>query len=101
MPRGETRRRARRNRRQDSDPDEALLVLAIATSLGGVASTAADLRGHANASLLLSAGAPLLYVSAQLGHANSTITLKTYAEWMPKTDARAHSAMLDDTRQVA
>ena len=36
-----------RDRRQDSDPDEALLVVAIATSLGGVAFTAADLRGHA------------------------------------------------------
>jgi integrase len=59
-----------------------------------------DMR-HTYASLLLSAGAPLLYVSAQLGHTNSTITLKTYAQWMPKTDARAHSAMLDDTRKIA
>ena len=36
-----------RDRQPDSDPDEALLVLAIATSLGGQAFTAADLRGHA------------------------------------------------------
>ena len=59
-----------------------------------------DMR-HTYASLLLSAGAPLLYLSAQLGHTNSTITLKTYARWMPKNDAYAHSAMLDDTRKIA
>jgi len=40
-------------------------------------------------------------VSTQLGHTNSTITLKTYARWMPKTDAHAHNAVLDDTRKVA
>lgn len=53
-----------------------------------------DMR-HTYASLLLSANVPILYVSAQLGHSNSVITLRTYADWMPKTDARAHSAALD------
>ena len=52
---------------------------------------------HTYASLLLSANVPLLYVSAQSGHSNANITLKTYAAWMPKTDARAHSALLDTT----
>lgn len=59
-----------------------------------------DMR-HTYASLLLSAGAPLLYVSSQLGHTNSTITLKTYAHWMPKTDAHAHSALLDTEKRIA
>ena len=59
-----------------------------------------DMR-HTYASLLLSAGALLLYVSAQLGHTNSTITLKTYARWMPKTDARAHATLLDSERKSA
>ena len=37
-----------------------------------------DLR-HTYASLLLAAGAPITYVSAQLGHANPTTTLRYYA----------------------
>ena len=41
-----------------------------------------DLR-HTYASLLLSANVPLLYVSQQLGHRQSTMTLKHYARWMP------------------
>jgi len=53
-----------------------------------------DMR-HTYASLLLSAGVPLLYVSAQLGHQNANITLKTYATWMPKAETRAHSVVLD------
>jgi len=34
-------------------------------------------------SLLLTAGAPITYVSAQLGHANPTTTLRYYARWIP------------------
>jgi integrase len=41
-----------------------------------------DLR-HTYASLLLAAGAPITYVSAQLGHANPTTTLRYYAKWIP------------------
>ncbi len=41
-----------------------------------------DLR-HTYASLLLTAGAPITYVSAQLGHANPTTTLRYYARWIP------------------
>ena len=37
-----------------------------------------DLR-HTYASLLLAAGAPITYVSAQLGHANPSTTLRYYA----------------------
>jgi integrase len=41
-----------------------------------------DLR-HTFASLLLAEGAPLTYVSAQLGHRNPTTTLKHYLKWVP------------------
>jgi integrase len=46
-----------------------------------------DLR-HTFASHLLAAGAPITYVSAQLGHASSTTTLKWYAHWMPSGGQR-------------
>jgi len=41
-----------------------------------------DLR-HTFASLLLAEGAPLTYVSAQLGHRTPTTTLKHYLKWVP------------------
>jgi len=43
-----------------------------------------DLR-HTWASHMLSAGADLAYVSAQLGHANPSITLRIYSHWVPGT----------------
>jgi hypothetical protein len=46
-----------------------------------------DLR-HTYASLLLSEGVPLLYVSQQLGHAKPTTTLKYYAKWIPSSNHR-------------
>jgi integrase len=46
-----------------------------------------DLR-HTYASLLLSAGVPLLYVSQQLGHTNPTTTLRYYARWIPTGEQR-------------
>ena len=46
-----------------------------------------DLR-HTFASLLLSAGAPLLYVSQQLGHRKPTTTLRYYRKWIPSGDQR-------------
>jgi len=44
-----------------------------------------DLR-HTFASLLLNAGAPITYVSAQLGHADPAITLRVYSRWLPTAD---------------
>jgi integrase len=41
-----------------------------------------DLR-HTYASLLLQAGAPITYVSHQLGHRDASITLREYAHWLP------------------
>jgi len=46
-----------------------------------------DLR-HTFASLLLAAGAPITYVSAQLGHANPATTLRYYARWVPSRGRR-------------
>jgi integrase len=37
---------------------------------------------HTYASLLLAAGAPITYVSTQLGHATPTTTLRYYAKWI-------------------
>lgn len=52
-----------------------------------------DLR-HTFASLLLSAGVPLLYVAHQLGHSKPTITLKYYARWIPSGNAN-HVGVLE------
>ena len=46
-----------------------------------------DLR-HTFASLLLAAGAPITYVSAQLGHVNPSTTLRYYARWIPSKGQR-------------
>lgn len=58
-----------------------------------------DLR-HTYATHLLTEGAPITYVAAQLGHAKPTTTLMFYAHWLPSGDkgwvdrlARAREAM--------
>src|SRR5262245_40628910 len=55
-----------------------------------------DLR-HTFASLLLSAGEPLLYVSQQLGHAKPTITLQYYARWIPSGHNHRVNVLDSDT----
>ena len=55
-----------------------------------------DLR-HTYASLLLSAGVPLLYVAQQLGHAKPMITLKYYARWIPSGQAHRVNVLDVDT----
>ena len=47
---------------------------------------------HTFASLLLQDGAPITYVSRQLGHKDASITLRVYAHWLP--DA-AHAKLVD------
>src|SRR4029079_15677776 len=45
---------------------------------------------HTFASLLLQHGAPITYVSQQLGHRDAAITLRVYAHWLPSaSDVRA------------
>ena len=36
----------------------------------------------------MAAGAPITYVSAQLGHANPSTTLRHYAKWIPSQGRR-------------
>lgn len=57
-----------------------------------------DLR-HTFATLLLQAGAPITYVSNQLGHADAAITLRVYAHYLP--DASRKDVDLLDTQPVA
>ena len=52
------------------------------------------------ASVLLSRGAPLLWVSKMLGHADATTTLKSYARWMP-SESRGHINLLDQPAALA
>jgi len=47
-----------------------------------------DLR-HTYATLLPQAGAPITYVSHQLGHGDASITLRVYAHWLPDGLQRA------------
>ena len=52
---------------------------------------------HSFASLLLQAGEPITYVSRQLGHKDSAITLKVYAHWLPDTTTRKGVDQLDQS----
>jgi integrase len=56
-----------------------------------------DLR-HTYASLLPAAGAPITYVSAQLGHTNAATTLRCYAKWIPSKGRRS-ADLLDRVRR--
>ncbi len=49
---------------------------------------------HTFATLGLSAGAPLEWISKQLGHADTRVTLRHYARFLPAADSRA-LALLD------
>ncbi len=55
-----------------------------------------DLR-HTFATLLLSRGVPITYVSAQLGHAKPTATLQWYSHWLPAPDSNRFVDGLDGT----
>lgn len=50
---------------------------------------------HTYASMMLSAGEHPMWVARQMGHANATITLKTYARWMPEADQEAGSKAVE------
>jgi hypothetical protein len=50
------------------------------------------------ASLLLQQGAPITYVSQQLGHRDAAITLRVYAHWLPSASDLRAVDRLDDER---
>ena len=52
---------------------------------------------HTFASLLLQDGAPITYVSRQLGHKDPSITLRVYAHWLPDVSRVQLVDTLDDT----
>jgi integrase len=52
---------------------------------------------HTFASLLLQAGEPITYVSRQLGHKDSSITLRVYAHWLPDANERKGVDQLDES----
>jgi hypothetical protein len=56
---------------------------------------------HTLASLLLQDGAPITYVSRQLGHKDASITLRVYARWLPDAAASKAVDLLDDTQPSA
>jgi integrase len=56
---------------------------------------------HTFASLLLQEGAPITYVSRQLGHKDSSITLRVYAHWVPDASTVRAVDLLDDTQPSA
>ena len=51
---------------------------------------------HTFASLLLQDGAPITYVSRQLGHKDASITLRVYAHWLPDPTSEKLVDALDD-----
>ncbi len=56
-----------------------------------------DIR-HTYASLLLAQGAPITYVSSQLGHADSQTTLRIYAHWVVNKNQRESINQLPSLR---
>ena len=48
---------------------------------------------HLHASLLLAQGLPIPAVSQRLGHANSAITMSTYAHYLGRDDTQATEAI--------
>lgn len=48
---------------------------------------------HTYASMMLSAGENPAWVSAQMGHSNLMITLRTYARWIPDSIQRGNKAL--------
>jgi hypothetical protein len=52
---------------------------------------------HSYASHALALGAPITYVSAQLGHSSPAMTLAVYSRWLPRAD-RLWAKRLEETR---
>lgn len=82
-------------RRECADDAERILVKADLHECGPH-----QLR-HAYASLLLKAGAPITYVSHELGHRDSYTTLKNYSHWLPDSMGEKVVDPLNQTQPTA
>jgi integrase len=69
------------------DKDHAAAVFRKLLKLGKVPDYRMYYCRHTYASLLLATGAPITYVSQQLGHSSPSTTLKFYARWIPSEPA--------------
>ena len=54
---------------------------------------------HTFASLLVQDGVPITYVAAQLGHRDSSITLRVYSHWLPDASRAGLVDRLDETTE--
>ena len=91
-------------REQDERPDaedrsdhqsEQLAATSLATrprQLRHARRTLYEMR-HTFATLALAAGAPIEWISKQMGHTSIRTTLKYYARFLPAADARAVAAL--------
>ena len=55
---------------------------------------------HTYASMLLSAGENMLWVSKQMGHRDTEMIIKTYGKWIPRTDAKTGYQTTHDWSQA-
>lgn len=53
---------------------------------------------HTYASMMLSAGEPLAWVSNQLGHSSVLVTAQKYARWIPDSDPLAGNRAVEKFR---
>jgi integrase len=56
---------------------------------------------HTYASLLLASGAPITYVSQQLGHSSPATTLRFYARWIPSKGRRWADVLDRESKETA
>jgi integrase len=57
----------------------------------GVPYRAFDQCRHSYATLTLAAGAPIEWISNQLGNSKLQVTIDHYARWLPRADERIHT----------
>ena len=83
--------------RRDADSLHEFPAASLAQGSGpreGPAANSARSEPHVGLVTCSPAGADLAYVSAQLGHANPSITLRIYSHWVPGT-RRVTTSILD------
>ena len=73
-------------------PKAAHAVWTLALQKAGVPHREAYQTRHTYASMMLTAGEPIAWLSAQMGHSNPAYTLKIYARYVPGSNEGAGSA---------